>query len=58
MKPKILAVKMGYNPNSSSIGIMLKIFFYHSLVVMLIFSYLGLLLSFKKKKPEAAAKGS
>ena len=51
MKPKILAIKLGYNPNSSSIGIMLKIFIYHSLVISVIFSTIGFLLNFRKKKP-------
>lgn len=53
MKPKILAVKLGYNPNSSSIGILLKIFFYNAMAVSIIFSSLGLLLSFKHRKKPA-----
>ena len=55
MKPKILAVKLGYNPNSSSIGILLKIFFYNAMAISILFSSLGILLSFKRKKksPEA-----
>jgi hypothetical protein len=57
MKPKILAVKLGYNPNSSSIGIMVKIFIYHTLVISLIFAYLGFLLNFKKKKKSNEALG-
>jgi len=50
MKPKILAIKSGYNPNSSSIGIMVKVFIYQSLAISVLFSMIGLLLNFKKKK--------
>lgn len=55
MKPKILAVKLGYNPNSSSIGILLKIFFYNAMAVSILFSSLGLLLSFKRRKKAVPA---
>jgi hypothetical protein len=51
MKPKILAIKLGYNPNSSSIGIMLKVFIYHALVISVLFASIGFLLNFKKRKP-------
>jgi hypothetical protein len=50
MKPQILAVKIGYNPNSSSIGIWVKIFVYQSFIVCLLFPMLRFLLNFKKKK--------
>jgi len=52
-KPQIYSVKLGYNPNSSSIGIWVKIFVYHTLVISLLFSTLQVLLLFKKKKPVA-----
>jgi hypothetical protein len=51
MKPKILAVKYGYNPNSSSIGVALNVFIYQSLFINVLFASLGFLLAFKKKKP-------
>jgi hypothetical protein len=53
MKPQILAVKLGYNPNSSSIGIMVRIFIKHAMYICIIISSLGFLLNFKKKKPTA-----
>lgn len=51
MKPKILSIKLGYNPNSSSIGMTLRIFIFNALAISLIFSYMGFLLKWKKKKP-------
>lgn len=51
MKPKILSIKLGYNPNSSSIGLAIRIFIYQSLVIFMLFSTIGFLLNFKRKKP-------
>lgn len=48
-KPQILAVKLGYNPNSSSIGIIVKIFLYHTMVISGLFGMIGFILNFKKK---------
>lgn len=53
MKPKILAIKSGYNPNSSSIGIMVKIFIFQSLAISILFALFGILLNLKKKNPSA-----
>ena len=49
-KPEIMAVKLGFNPNSSSIGILVKIFIYNTLAISVIFAFLGLMLNFKRKK--------
>ena len=54
-KPEILGVKLGYNPNSSSIGIMVEIFLYHTIVISGIFVALGYLLRFKKNKEPVGA---
>ncbi len=51
MKPKILKVKVGYNPNSSAVGTLLKAFpvaLYGSAVIFNLVA--GILLSGKFKK--------
>lgn len=53
MKPKILSVKMGYNPNSSSVGMMVQIFMYQSLVISVLFSTIGFLVNLKKRDVDA-----
>jgi hypothetical protein len=54
MKPEVLAVKFGYNPNSSSIGIWIKLFIYQAFVISILLSTVRFLLNFKKKKPSVA----
>jgi hypothetical protein len=49
MKPQIVAVKFGYNPNSSSIGIWVKVFIYQAFVLSVLFALIRVLLGFKKK---------
>ena len=50
MKPEILAVKLGFNPNSSSIGIWIKIFIYQTFIISMLLVMLRFLLEFKKNK--------
>lgn len=51
MKPEILSIKLGYNPNSSAMALALRIFFYQGIVISVIFATVGFMLNFKKKKP-------
>ena len=46
-KPRILALKPGYNPNSSSIGFTLWVFLWSTLPLSILFSMLGLFLRLK-----------
>jgi hypothetical protein len=48
-KPKILSVKLGYNPNSSSIGIMVKIFLWGALAVNILLGLLNILITLKSR---------
>ena len=46
-KPEILSMKLGYNPNSSSIGMMVKIFLWGSLTVNVLFGLINILIHSK-----------
>ncbi len=46
----ILAIKAGYNPNSSSVGIAVRIFLRTGLFVALFFSLVGVLVSFRARR--------
>ena len=50
MKPKILSVKLGYNPNSSSIGMLVKIFLWSTFFVSIFFGLIGSIITVKSKK--------
>jgi hypothetical protein len=52
MKAKILSVKLGYNPNSSSIGMLVKIFVWGSFLASVFFSVLHLIIKLGKHKNE------
>ena len=49
---KILAVKPGYNPNSSSIGILVNVFILGTFAVTILYGFLGAYLMFLKKKKD------
>jgi len=49
-RPEILAVKLGYNPNSSSIGIMVKIFLWGAFSLNILLGVLSLLINIKIRK--------
>ena len=50
MKRKgIFAIKLGYNPNSSSIGLGIRIFLWSSLSIGLLFAYVSYIISRHKK---------
>jgi len=51
MKPKILSMKLGYNPNSSSLAMGVRIFLWSSFVINILFGIIGGLIKAKKKKP-------
>lgn len=57
-KPNILSVKLGYNPNSSSIGMMVKIFLWSALALNLLLGMLNIFITLKlrpKHQKENAA---
>ena len=49
-KKGILAVKLGYNPNSSSIGIGIKVLLWSGLAVSILFSFIAYMILKKKNK--------
>ena len=49
-KPKILSIKPGYNPNSSSVGIAVKFFLWSGIAVSIFFGLIGIYTSLKARK--------
>lgn len=52
---RILAVKWGMNPNSSSLGVDVTFLLFGAAAVSMLTPVVGALLRFKKKKADAAA---
>lgn len=46
-RPEIIAVKLGYNPNSSSIGMMVKIFLVSALAVNILIGFINIMVRTK-----------
>jgi len=49
-KPHILSVKPGYNPNSSSIGMMVKVFLLGAFALNIFVGIIHILITFKLRK--------
>ncbi len=58
MKGRILKIKTGYNPNSSSIGVDVVVFFTAGAAVMLLFNTLAAVLSAAKVREGKRAEES
>ena len=54
MKGRILKIKTGYNPNSSSIGVDMVVFFTAGAAVTVLFNTIAAILSAKKAKEHPA----